>query len=366
MSTTSSPSDKTDIQDITKSLDAIGEIVQLLHSKKRQILSEHNQTVQSHIQNIKNTVIQLLLPLAQPAAKTPQPTDNVSHAQKTLYSKIHMPSNIKRRPQPTSVVIKTDETTNINKVENSITKLLHEQNIEATMLRCQDTHNGKIRLQFDPKDNVTAIADTITNNLGYEAKGRPLIQPKVTISHIPSHVDLADITNEILESNSWLKECHEDFEVLFTYTHKDFGSAVCKVSAAVRQRILENGGALKIGARACPVKDRFHITQCRNCCRFGHTTSKCRSATPSCLLCAKDHKHSACPHKEAPRKAHLSCANCLSSKSASSSEPSHSAIDRNCPQYKAQLMRLWKITNWGQGPSPIETHQQSKQTPKNQ
>lgn len=345
------------ISNITQSLDAIGDMIHQLHSKKRQILADHNQTIQRHIHNIKNTIINLLLPIA--SSSSDKPTQPKPTGENQSYSQA-VTKNMKR-PQPTTVFIKTpsnsDSDTSKTKstIENSITELLHTNEIEATMVKCKNTQSGNLKIQFEPSDDVNKIGEVIQNNLGYEAKGRPLISPKITVSHIPSHIDLTNITNEILLSNPWLKQHSIGFEVLFTYTNRDFGSAVCKVSPEVRQKIFESSGALKIGARACPVKDRFHILQCRNCSRFGHSTSKCKAENPNCTHCAKNHQHSSCPHKQhlPSDKVHLRCFNCLSSTETSSSAE-HSATDHDCPQYRSQLIRLWNRTNWGSGPSPLD------------
>lgn len=124
----------------------------------------------------------------------------------------------------------------------------------------------------------------------------------------------------------------------FSLTRTDFGSAVCKVSPTVRHTTINNSKVLKIRALPCPVKDRIHIQQCRNCCRFGHTEKTCRANTSTCifLLCASDHKQSDCPYKASTTK-ELLCSNCVSPKTAASDVCALSASDHTCPQYMLQV-----------------------------
>lgn len=78
-------------------------------------------------------------------------------------------------------------------------------------------HKTVVCLQFNANEKITKIAETIEASLDFEAKGRPLLSSKLTVSHIPSHIK--HVTSE---KQTQIQDCAErgEFEVLFTHTNR--------------------------------------------------------------------------------------------------------------------------------------------------
>lgn len=220
----------------------------------------------------------------------------------------------------------------------------------------QKQKNGDIILGFGEKDDISRIAEEIKNSLGNSVKKRPLIQPKITISHIPVHDDINQntIINKIRESNGWATQIQStDLKVLFTYKHRDLLSAVLKVTPELRRIILEeNNGIVVIGNCACPARDRFHVKRCSKCLTFGHDAGSCHSNEPTCGFCANNHYSKECPIKDESQL--HKCSNCLlkNELNEDGSLVKHSAFVKTCPSYLKELRKTIKITDFGLGKTP--------------
>ena len=333
-------------------LDQIVTIVQNLFNSKKQIKTADLQLIQDLSQKLKSSIINTLIPIIekQDAAPSKQattlaPSSSISYAaavKRQQTSTIYIPPDSNSKETPANI-------------EKSVCQLLKAKNIKADVHRVNTTEKGGMVLKLNSSDDVTGIAKTLNENLGFQAKPKPLALPKITISRIPETESLTteELKKEIFASNPWLAN-HTDavFDILFTYKPKDFVSAVCKVSPQIRNEIIEKNNSLKIGVRLCPVKDRFHVPLCTKCCKFGHKASACSKDTPTCCLCASvNHSLASCPHRSDP-DSHR-CANCLTSTNESHhSVPSHNAFDKTCPIYREHLANKIKHTNWGAGPRP--------------
>lgn len=68
----------------------------------------------------------------------------------------------------------------------------------------------------------------------------------------------------------------------------------------------------------------FPVTQCYNCCRFGHITKNCKSS-PRCAKCSEDHQSINCTKDDTHPKISINC------------NGDHSATYKSCPEYKRQV-----------------------------
>ena len=252
-----------------------------------------------------------------------------------------------------TIVVKKEENKNPSEVVSEISELLTKSGSEANILKIAKNKKGDTLLKFKSSDDISAIADDIHEQLGYNARGRPLLQPKMTVTHIPAHVEVEnDLRQQLINNNKWLEgplENGGELEVLFHYKPKDLFSAVLKMTPDVRNAIQDNG-SLVIGNRACPVKDRFHVQRCSKCYAFGHRSANCQVTHQICGYCSDEHQTKSCPNKNNSSK--LRCSVC-SSAGSSDKTNYHSTFDKDCPRYLLELKRLIRITNYGERPPSL-------------
>lgn len=349
-------------------LDSIYAIVKQLYESKRYMRLPDMEKVSAHVQAMKSNIVNVLVPALinhsniAPQAHDPlatgspappsQPRQTVNKNTEVITKKPSYSEVAKK--QRSAVIIKSGNNVKPDKgmlssVEESVSHVLKSKNIDATIHSTVPGKNGEVVMLFDEKDDVNRIAKDVTTELGVETHWRSLILPKVTISHIPSYIQPCDLKDTLLTSNAWLKELAKDntFEVLFTYKVKDHISAVFKVSPRVRSAIIDNENKVRVGVRACPVKDRLHARQCRTCCKFTHRSSECNES-PKCGFCSLDHAAKDCPDQSNTEKHR--CTNCTNE--SDDSDSSHSAFSNRCPALHRKLNQVIHATNWGNSRMP--------------
>ena len=89
------------------------------------------------------------------------------------------------------------------------------------------------------------------------------------------------------------------------------------------------------------------VTQCYNCCRFGHIAQHCPAPT-RCAICFGDHAARECPHKTTPRSAATKCGNFGGP---------HPAWSGECRVRARHAQRAWEARTskpqyYGGGPPP--------------
>ena len=139
--------------------------------------------------------------------------------------------------------------------------------------------------------------------------GRVLL-PKITISNIDSNDykanDTLKLKQSICDKNPILKELIEKgkiFEVLFIkedYRKTRSCVAAVKVDREIYDAIRSLHFQVFIDFSRCRVSDRYHVTQCYRCQKFGHTKSNCTLKNESiqvCRYCGENHDGKSCVHK---------------------------------------------------------------------
>lgn len=357
MTSPTTPSQFTDITDSLESLDA--ELAELFN-RKANMTKPVFQALTSRVGSIRDKIINFLLPLA---VQCQDATSNAAAAPPASYSSIvkgNAPANSieKHRPQPratSSIIVrqKDDSAVSAARIEGKVSEFLSSNRSNATIIRSVPTKTGDVVVKFRAEDDVHAIAFNLRTELGMQASSRSLLKPKLTVSHIPAHVDVQhNLRQQILESNSWLKASLDrggELDVLFTYKPRDFHSAVLKVSADIRKAILDNDKMLVIGNRACPAQDRLHVNRCSNCSGYGHKSAACKATAPSCGFCGDNHLTKDCPHKQDCSK--HNCVNCLNDSSIA--DTNHRANDKNCSQLQREIQKLIRLTDYGDLPPTI-------------
>jgi len=340
----------TDITSLTQHLDNILAMVHDMHTKKQNMTRPALQHIENEISKAKNSIINHLLPLIQQPDRSADPTparNSPSHKQATRsYSDI-----VRKHTTHSAIVIQDqnsdttspDAKSSAPDVINRITEYISHSNHPATIQKTGTTRKDKIIIKFNKTDDVDSIANELRSELGLNARSRKPLLPKMTISHIPSHIDPQDdLLTHIEEYNPLLSDPIKDdqIKILFTYKTKDFSSAVIKVTPHVRSLLIKHQ-TITIGSRACPVRDRVQSQRCSKCCGFGHSKKHCRETSPTCSFCALEHESFRCPNKD--QESMRCCVNCK----RSSLNHKHSAFDAQCPLLNKDRKRIINNTDYG-------------------
>jgi hypothetical protein len=183
--------------EFTKPLDDILAITQKIHQSKRQTSSENLMNISAKVNEMKNRIINVLLPLVSQVAMSKVSVDT---QKETKVGNIHRNVSYaditkKKLHKKVAVVVKSGsdkkvDTSEAFEIERKITNILTEKKINATLHATIPKRNGDVVMMFDDKDNAERIADNIKENLGIDARGRSLTLPKITITHIPQYIDM--------------------------------------------------------------------------------------------------------------------------------------------------------------------------------
>ena len=97
-----------------------------------------------------------------------------------------------------------------------------------------------------------------------------------------------------------------------------------------------------MGLNRCRATDRFWVTQCYHCRKFGHIAEKCnkKDVSPRCAFCAGTHASRGCQDKATP-----CCVNC----SSLDNPPvgvNHFSLSLRCPVMVAERQRVMENTNF--------------------
>ena len=170
--------------------------------------------------------------------------------------------------------------------------------------------------------------------------------PKMTLTGIPISYPDSEIVESILCKNKDIEALVDQglqLEFIFSKPNKEGGHkiAVVRVAPEIRAAVNRVGGYIFVGLTRCRAYDRFWITQCFHCQRYGHIATKCpmKDSDPVCGFCAGSHKSAQCPEKSAPK-----CVNC-SSRAASDGSCDHYALSPSCPMMALQRERVIENTN---------------------
>lgn len=336
---------------ITASIDALNDDIRDLHNRKASVTKPVFASLQAQIDGLKSQLINFLLPLASKAQSVVPATSGQGGPSGPSYANVVSASTAvrheTRRPAPptSSILIKpSSSSSSKGDVVNQVSRLLGSSSSDATMVKSFSDKNGNTVLKFRSSDDVTTIADNIRTKLGLEARSRSTLKPKMTLTHVPAHVNVNDnFRAQMLEQNPWLADCLRDggeLEVLFHYKPKDFHSVVLKMSANVRAAVLEHNSTIILSNCACPVRDRFHVLRCSNCCKTGHKTADCK-VNSVCGFCSEAHRSEVCPHKDDSSK--YRCCMC-------STNNEHSTFAKQCPVYQNEVNKLIRLTDYGNCP----------------
>ena len=160
---------------------------------------------------------------------------------------------------------------------------------------------------------------------------------------------LAEIVSDKNESVKRLSE--EGHVVKVVHVNRAGRYAVIQVSPDIRKVIAERKDKLFLKLRQHSVRNRFYVTQCFHCQRFGHVAgsiycpNKDKSAV--CAFCTGDHDTRTCQAKKDNTVSRMKCVNCDhgGSREDKRHAKSHPASSSMCPFYINAKARLMESTS---------------------
>ena len=188
----------------------------------------------------------------------------------------------------------------------------------------------------------------LKDDFNVQPNNRPYrhLLPKITISGIVSsdykNTDTSKLKTDICQKNPILNDLMSKgkiFDILFIkedYRRENYSIAAVAVEEEVYHAIKSMRFKIYVDFSCCRVNDRFHVTQCYNCQKFGHTKANCPQMTSNiqvCRYCTKNHNGKNCPHKG--NQSMFKCANC---------GQNHSTTYAGCPILRNQVETLAKRT----------------------
>ena len=216
--------------------------------------------------------------------------------------------------------------------------------------KCTTTGKGALVVKLPTKEAKDEASNALNQCLGPDSTFRvsepKKMLPKITLVGITQLTQDEEIIPSILNKNPQIKNLVDDgctFKLLFTKKTGTYSkSAIIKLSPEIRSAILDCDSAVYVGLVRCRAYDRFWVTQCYHCQRFGHTVDKCpvKDQDPKCSFCAGSHRSKDCTNKASPK-----CVNCASSSSVSGPS-NHYSSSRDCPLMKIQRNIIIENTNF--------------------
>ena len=211
------------------------------------------------------------------------------------------------------------------------------------------TNAGSLVVKFPStkaKSEASNLMSACFGNEDFVVSQLKKMLPKMNLTGIPiSHPD-SEIIESILNKNKEIEALVGQglqLELLFTRSKDEFAYkvAVLRMAPEIPAAVNRVGGHIFVGLARCKAYDRFWVTQCFHCQRFGHIATKCpmKDQDPVCGYCAGSHRSALCPDRSAPK-----CVNC-SSRAASGGSCGHYALSSDCPMMTLQRERVIENTN---------------------
>ena len=268
----------------------------------------------------------------------------VNHLENANKTEVKLPTQ-PRKHTPTKmthqVIVTSDDTkpmtqkTFADRVKSNL-RTVPVQNIKVA-------RDGYGIINFPDKSSRDDGLANLKKDFNVQANNRPhrVLLPKITISNIDTgeytFKDTIKLKKSICEKNPTIAELiskGNTFDVLFIKESAQNNTpsfAVVKVEKEIYEEIKSLNYQLYIDFNRCRVFDRFHLTQCYKCQKFGHTGSHCpnNSEDVVCRYCTANHESKACPLKGQIDT--YKCANCHSN---------HASTYAKCPVLQNQLQVL--------------------------
>lgn len=307
----------------------------------RSCIDDFRAVVTKSAENSKSNyadVVKKNVPPKNPSMVTINGVERAVHGHQTLVVK----------PKP-GIILNEERTTSTRRVISDALGSIPVENVKQTKA-------GVMVLQFPNEaaknDASAALADHINDDSEVVVSEPRKLLPKLTVTGIPLNISDDELVAQMRAKNHTIDSLvtsGSNFSLCFTKDKKvgdrvQSRIAVLKVSPEIRSVIMNNGGYIFLDLVRCKAYDRFWITQCFHCQKFGHMASDCprKESSPVCCFCSGSHKGHLCTSKNSPN-----CANCSSEgSSVAAGSRSHFSFRNDCPYIKAQRQRVADATNF--------------------
>jgi hypothetical protein len=205
------------------------------------------------------------------------------------------------------------------------------------------TQRGAFVLELPDSKCMNKAKDHLDNHFKDDHNftvNKPLkVLPKMTIIGVPSDMTNENIIDSICEKNDEINNYVRSgctLSVVFSRaTENEVKTVVLKMAPEIRSTISDIGGFVHIGMVRCRAYDRFWVTRCYHCQKYGHISSKCPNinSPPVCSYCSLAHKSQDCTSRDA-----LCCRNCVDS-GVPDADTKHSSSDKVCPKFIFERQR---------------------------
>lgn len=256
---------------------------------------------------------------------------------------------VKRKKKKTEkknllVVKSTDESKKVVDKKKEVAQALDGTQIVDTRF----TQKGDIVMNFEDEkkrdeavQKLGNVSDVITSNVRK-------LKPKIMICNVNREEESGDkIIENLVDRNGCLQgitDARSKMELMFSKPASG-GTMhyVIKCDPEIRELIRKNQDQVKLEWGVYYVRDRYMVTACYHCQRFGHITSRCASLTkgedPVCAKCAGNHKTKDC------QSAEKKCINCMRFKK---SDCRHAATEMgHCHVLQDEIGRVKRLTENG-------------------
>lgn len=248
-------------------------------------------------------------------------------------------------PRSEVLVLKPKSGTNADAVETvkRVEKALRSIPVNS----CTTTKAGsfivKLPTSGDKAEARKVIDTCFGSDSDFTVSEPKKILPKMTVVGIPVSVKDDDIIPLICDKSEDIRRLKDDgylLSLIFTKVKAETKFAVLKMSPEIRKSILSKNSYVYVGLNRCKAYDRYWVTQCYHCQKFGHLATDCskKSSPPVCGFCAGEHDSRSCKERSTP-----CCTNCSALPDAPHSVH-HFAFSMDCPIMISQRKKVMENT----------------------
>ena len=201
------------------------------------------------------------------------------------------------------------------------------------------TTGGKVVVTAPKDESLKNLKDVLKSKCEGKFDVRPPkeVPLKICIHDVDEYITDEDVHKTLIGSNPGLEGRESELSFLFSMKiHNGGRNVVMTVSKQLRRELKhKHNMKLYVGSYRCNVEDYVAITQCFNCCGFGHTSKYCKSST-QCYKCGGSHSGKNCDAESNTHK----CVNCTKHRGSPGNAQmpvAHSAISKECSTRKRQL-----------------------------
>lgn len=254
-------------------------------------------------------------------------------------------SNAVKKQNKETIIVKPKDSGQ----SNEITKRIIEEKIDPNNLgerieisKVKYIRNGGVAIKFSEEGNkdVKSVCENIKNSLGqgYEVKIPEKKSPRIIVFDIHS-TELDDenvlvrklVTQNILNADSDTKE----IKLVHKYQNRKGKTNIILQLDKLSYESIKRKERISIGWKTYYYKDSLNIKQCFHCWKFGHIAKECKKSTPTCQICAGEHKQC-----ESSNECCVNCKYAVEVLKISNIDYRHRAYDRKCETYKNVVRQL--------------------------